>query len=193
MVPFLRESYLFLLPAVAERLRLAYTAPLGRDGVGSIPANPDAQHVPSFRRWRFEMKLSPFFFFSIALYRFFGRAQKETAKYANPAKLAMCTWGPRKVGFGKQTFSIGLLVLAWMSSMLIFRLFSDPGCVYKANDAPSLNFGCCACKVVSWGFVMLLFSGIFDGLLIKYFVIASYHDYTIQSQRMELKAAEEEA
>jgi hypothetical protein len=29
--------------------------------VGSIPANPDAQIVPSFRRWRFEMKLSPFF------------------------------------------------------------------------------------------------------------------------------------
>ncbi len=28
---------------------------------GSIPANPDAQNVPSFRRWRFEMKLSPFF------------------------------------------------------------------------------------------------------------------------------------
>jgi hypothetical protein len=27
--------------------------------VGSIPANPDAQNVPSFRRWRFEMKLSP--------------------------------------------------------------------------------------------------------------------------------------
>jgi hypothetical protein len=30
--------------------------------VGSIPANSDAQNVPSFRRWRFEMKLSPFFF-----------------------------------------------------------------------------------------------------------------------------------
>jgi hypothetical protein len=29
--------------------------------MGSIPANPDAQNVPSFRRWRFEMKLSPFF------------------------------------------------------------------------------------------------------------------------------------
>ena len=26
-------------------------------------SNPDAQNVPSFRRWRFEMKLSPFFFF----------------------------------------------------------------------------------------------------------------------------------
>jgi hypothetical protein len=32
----------------------------GAGGVGSIPANSDAQNVPSFRRWRFEMKLSPF-------------------------------------------------------------------------------------------------------------------------------------
>jgi hypothetical protein len=31
------------MPAVAERLRRAYPAPLGRAGVGSIPANPDAQ------------------------------------------------------------------------------------------------------------------------------------------------------
>jgi hypothetical protein len=31
----------------------------GAGGVGSIPANPDALNVPSFRRWRFEMKLSP--------------------------------------------------------------------------------------------------------------------------------------
>jgi hypothetical protein len=29
--------------------------------VGSIPANSNAQNVPSFRRWRVEMKLSPFF------------------------------------------------------------------------------------------------------------------------------------
>ena len=28
------------MPAVAERLRQAYPAPLGRAGVGSIPANP---------------------------------------------------------------------------------------------------------------------------------------------------------
>jgi hypothetical protein len=34
----------------------------GAGGVGSIPANSDAQNVPSFRRWRFEMKLSPFCF-----------------------------------------------------------------------------------------------------------------------------------
>jgi hypothetical protein len=34
----------------------------GAGGVGSIPANSDRgeQNVPSFRRWRFEMKLSPF-------------------------------------------------------------------------------------------------------------------------------------
>ncbi len=47
--------------AVAERLRRAYSAPLEWAGVGSIPANCDAQNVPSFRRWRFEMKLSPFY------------------------------------------------------------------------------------------------------------------------------------
>ncbi len=39
-----------------------YPAPLGAGGVDSIPANSGAQNVPSFRRWRFEMKLSPFFF-----------------------------------------------------------------------------------------------------------------------------------
>ena len=31
----------------------------GAGGVGSIPANSDGQHVPSFSRWRFAMKLSP--------------------------------------------------------------------------------------------------------------------------------------
>jgi hypothetical protein len=39
----------------------------GAGGVGSIPANSDAQNVPSFRRWGFEMKLSPFFFFEASL------------------------------------------------------------------------------------------------------------------------------
>jgi hypothetical protein len=43
---------------VAEWSRRTYPAPLGAGGVGSIPANSDAQNVPSFRRWRFEMKLS---------------------------------------------------------------------------------------------------------------------------------------
>jgi hypothetical protein len=33
---------------------------MGAGGVGSIPANSDAQNVPSFRRLRFVMKLSPF-------------------------------------------------------------------------------------------------------------------------------------
>ena len=45
---------------VAEWSWRTYPAPLGAGGVGSIPANPDAQNVPSFRRRRFEMKLSPF-------------------------------------------------------------------------------------------------------------------------------------
>ncbi len=49
------------MPAVAEWLRRAYPALLERAGVGSIPANSDAQDVPSFRRWRFEMKLGLFF------------------------------------------------------------------------------------------------------------------------------------
>jgi hypothetical protein len=48
------------MPPVAERLRRAYPALLERAGVGSIPANSDAQNVPSFRRWRFEVKLSLF-------------------------------------------------------------------------------------------------------------------------------------
>jgi hypothetical protein len=30
-------------------------------GMGSIPANSDTLKMPSFRRWRFEMKLSPLF------------------------------------------------------------------------------------------------------------------------------------
>jgi hypothetical protein len=55
-------SFSVCMPAVAERLRRAYPALLEWDGVGSIPANSDAQNMPSFRRWRFEMKLSPFFF-----------------------------------------------------------------------------------------------------------------------------------
>ena len=37
---------------------LTYPAPLGAGGVRSIPANSNAQNVPSFRRWRFEMKSS---------------------------------------------------------------------------------------------------------------------------------------
>jgi hypothetical protein len=52
------------IPAVAERLIRACPAPLGRAGVGLIPANPNAQNVPSFRRWRFEMKLSLFFIYT---------------------------------------------------------------------------------------------------------------------------------
>jgi hypothetical protein len=39
------------LGPVAEWSRRTYPAPLGAGGVGSIPANSDAQNVPSFRRW----------------------------------------------------------------------------------------------------------------------------------------------
>ena len=39
--PILNFFCIFIMmPAVAERLRRAYPAPLGRAGVGSIPANP---------------------------------------------------------------------------------------------------------------------------------------------------------
>ncbi len=48
------------MPPVAERVRRAYPALLERAGVGSIPASSNAQNVPSFRRWRFEIKLSLF-------------------------------------------------------------------------------------------------------------------------------------
>jgi hypothetical protein len=54
-----------IMPPVSERLRRAYPALLERAGVGSIPANSDAQNVPSFRRWQFEMKhwsLVPFWY-----------------------------------------------------------------------------------------------------------------------------------
>ncbi len=44
--------------AVAERLRQAYPTLLEWVGVGSILAN--SENVPSFRHWRFEMKLSPY-------------------------------------------------------------------------------------------------------------------------------------
>ncbi len=38
----------------------------GASGVGSIPTNSDAQNVPSFRRRRLEMMLSPFPYFFFA-------------------------------------------------------------------------------------------------------------------------------
>ncbi len=52
-----------VMPPVAELSRRAYPALLERSCVGSIPANSDAQHVSSFRRWRFEVKLSLFVMF----------------------------------------------------------------------------------------------------------------------------------
>ncbi len=56
---------LFVNLVLAERLRQAYPTLLEWAGVGSIPANSDAQNVPSFRRWRFELKLSPFWFWRL--------------------------------------------------------------------------------------------------------------------------------
>jgi hypothetical protein len=56
------------MPTVAEWSRRTFPAPLGAGGVGSIPANSDAQNVPFFRRWRFEMKLSPYLKQSIFLF-----------------------------------------------------------------------------------------------------------------------------
>jgi hypothetical protein len=55
-----RMPILFTWPILeVDLLRsTVYHAPAG---VGSIPANPDAQNVPPFRRWRLEMKLSPFY------------------------------------------------------------------------------------------------------------------------------------
>jgi hypothetical protein len=43
---------------VAKRLRQAYPTLLEW---GSILANSNAQNMPSFRRWQFEVKLRPFF------------------------------------------------------------------------------------------------------------------------------------
>ncbi len=57
-----------LMPTVAKWSRRTYPAPLGAGGVGSIPANSDAQNVPSFRRWRFEMKLSPYIYIHVCIY-----------------------------------------------------------------------------------------------------------------------------
>ena len=56
------------METVAEWSWRTYPAPLGAGGVGSIPANPDAQNVPSFRRRRFEMKLSPFLLYTDIYY-----------------------------------------------------------------------------------------------------------------------------
>jgi hypothetical protein len=55
-----QEILICLPPSLVGEGRIPCST--GAGGVGSIPANPDAQNVPSFRRWRFEMKLSPFFF-----------------------------------------------------------------------------------------------------------------------------------
>ena len=45
---------------VAELVRADIPCSPEAGCVGSIPANSDAQNVPSFRHWRFEMKLTTF-------------------------------------------------------------------------------------------------------------------------------------
>jgi hypothetical protein len=50
-----------LRPPRSREVKRAYPALPVRAGVGSIPANSNALNVPSFRLWRFEMKLSPWF------------------------------------------------------------------------------------------------------------------------------------
>ena len=69
--PTMFTGLVSLMPTVAEWPRRTYSAPLGAGGddrgVGLIPANSDAQSVPSFRRWRFEMKLSSLYL-SLCIY-----------------------------------------------------------------------------------------------------------------------------
>ena len=151
--------------------------------------------VPIFFGWMlFAAKLV--YFFPIIVHRFFFRVQRETTKLSNAAKLALCTRGllnAQKQRIRKTNFVIDIIVMVWMISMLIFRLVADKGCIYWEIAAPNFNVGCCACELITWGFLMVQIGGIFSGLAIKYFIIASYHDYTVHSQKMELKLAEEEA
>jgi hypothetical protein len=55
------EEIIVILSITRMRLWRAFPALPERACVGSIPTTSisDAQNVPSFRRWRFEMKLSP--------------------------------------------------------------------------------------------------------------------------------------
>ncbi len=64
-----------------------YLALLERGGVDSIPANSDAQNMPSFHRWQFEMKLSPFFFWILTI-----RNLLKLLKCKNPTD---CPAGPK--------------------------------------------------------------------------------------------------
>jgi hypothetical protein len=68
MHPIYLYILIYTMPTVAEWSRRTYPAPLGAGGVGSIPSNSDAENVPSFRRWRFAMKLSPFILVYTSIY-----------------------------------------------------------------------------------------------------------------------------
>jgi hypothetical protein len=78
----------------------------GAGGVGSIPANSDAQNVPSFRRWRFELKLSPFFLnfffprtavFVLFLLIFNSYAPGQSVKPRHPTYGGVYNNNPKKV------------------------------------------------------------------------------------------------
>ena len=136
------------------------------------------------------------YFFCVAYHGFYHRARKVTTESTNRTKLAMCTRGlleAQKSRIRKTNIVFDIWVLMWILAMVIFRAKSEPGCVYWEIGAPNLMVGCATCEALSWGLLMFACSSIFAGLVIKYFIIASFHDYTIQSQKMELLLAEEKA
>jgi hypothetical protein len=55
----LNNKICYLIPR-SQKIKAGIPCSSGAGRRGSIPAISDAENVPSFRRWRFEMKLSPF-------------------------------------------------------------------------------------------------------------------------------------
>ena len=55
------EKHIFEIWPRGREVRAVIPCSSGAGRQGSIPAISDAQNVPAFRRWRFEMKLSLFF------------------------------------------------------------------------------------------------------------------------------------
>ncbi len=64
VLTFIEKLHPYYYGPIAWLAKAGIPCSSGANGVGSIPANSDAQYVPSFRRWRFEMKLSPPFFYN---------------------------------------------------------------------------------------------------------------------------------
>ncbi len=58
-------GYILSHAPLAQFAKAGIPCSFGAGGMGSIPANSDARNVPSFRRWRFEMKICPFFLLHI--------------------------------------------------------------------------------------------------------------------------------